>query len=80
MACQLYSDMDRIVLCFLAPIRMSHRTSNVKRDKALAKYWLNPVSLAKNRGFKDPALKKIAKLVEQHQQHLLEAWHEFFDA
>ena len=53
---------------------------HVKRDRAIAKYWLEPVSLAKNIDFKKPALKKIAKLVEQNQGLLLEAWHEYFGA
>ena len=25
---------------------------HVKRDRRIAKFWLNPISLAKNRGFK----------------------------
>jgi len=53
---------------------------HVKRDCAIAKFWLEPVSLAKNRGFKKPALKEIAKLVERFQQPLVEAWHDYFSA
>jgi hypothetical protein len=46
---------------------------HVKRDRQLTKFWLSPVSLAKNRGFKDHELNDIARLVEQHEQTLLEA-------
>jgi hypothetical protein len=53
---------------------------HVKRDKAIAKFWLDPVTLANNRGFKKPALKKIAMLVKQYQQLLIEAWHDYFGA
>jgi len=53
---------------------------HVKRDRQLAKFWLSPVSLAKNRGFKAPELNGIARLVEKHEQTLLEAWHDYFDA
>ncbi|MBI3823057.1 MAG: DUF4160 domain-containing protein [Planctomycetes bacterium] len=53
---------------------------HVKRDRAIAKYWLEPVSLAKNRGFKQPELKRIAKLIERYQQRLIEAWHDYFGA
>lgn len=53
---------------------------HVKRDQAIAKYWLEPISLAKNRGFKKPTLKEIAKLVEQFQPQLVEAWHDYFGA
>ncbi|MGF1601499.1 MAG: DUF4160 domain-containing protein [Thermosynechococcaceae cyanobacterium] len=52
---------------------------HVKRDRQLAKLWLNPVSLVKNRGFKDHELNDIACLVEEHKQLLLEAWHDYFD-
>lgn len=53
---------------------------HVKRDQQLAKFWLSPVSLAKNRGFKDHELNDISRLVKEHEQTLLEAWHDYFDA
>ncbi|HIK46716.1 MAG TPA: DUF4160 domain-containing protein [Leptolyngbyaceae cyanobacterium M65_K2018_010] len=52
---------------------------HVKRDRQLVKFWLNPVVIAKNRGFKDHELNDIARLVEEHEQPLLEAWHDYFD-
>jgi len=52
---------------------------HVKRDRQLAKFWLSPVSLVKNRGFKDHELNDISRLVEEHEQTLLEAWHDYFD-
>jgi hypothetical protein len=53
---------------------------HVKRDKQIAKFWLNPISLTANRGFKEHELNQIARLVVQHQQTLLEAWHDYFGA
>ena len=53
---------------------------HVRRDHQLAKFWLQPVSLAKNRGFKDHELNDILQLVETYEQTLLEAWHDYFDA
>jgi hypothetical protein len=53
---------------------------HIKRDRQLVKFWLNPISLAKNRGFKEHELNKIAKLVEKNQHTLIEAWHEHFNA
>ena len=53
---------------------------HVKRDRQLANFWLSPVSLDKNRGFKDHELNGIFRLVEEHKQTLLEAWHDYFDA
>ncbi|AFZ49177.1 DUF4160 domain-containing protein [Dactylococcopsis salina] len=52
---------------------------HVKRDQQLAKFWLDPVSLAKNRGFKQQELNSITKLVEEHKQTLLEGWYDYFD-
>lgn len=52
---------------------------HVKRDRQVAKFWLNPVSLAKNRGFKDHELNEISQIIEEHEPILLEAWHDYFD-
>jgi len=53
---------------------------HVKRDRSVAKYWLNPVALARNRGFAEHELNQIEALVIQHVQTLLEAWHDYFGA
>jgi len=53
---------------------------HVKRDRQIAKFWLKPVSIAKNQGFKQHELNQIARLVVKHQQILLEAWHDYFSA
>ncbi|MBC7228042.1 MAG: DUF4160 domain-containing protein [Thermoflexales bacterium] len=51
---------------------------HVKREHRIAKFWLNPVRLAKNRGFAAHELNQIARLVVKYESVLLEAWHEFF--
>jgi hypothetical protein len=53
---------------------------HVKRDRQIAKFWLNPISPAKNRGFKEHELNRIMELIEENQQKLLEAWNEHFSA
>jgi hypothetical protein len=53
---------------------------HVRRDRQLVKFWLEPISLSKNRGFKDHELNEILQLVETYEQTLLEAWHDYFDA
>ncbi len=53
---------------------------HVKRERCIAKFWLSPVILAKNRGFAGHELNRIARLVAQHEPTLLEAWHEYFSA
>lgn len=52
---------------------------HVKRDRQVAKFWLNPVTLAKNRGFKDYEVNEISRLVEEHKLTLLAAWYDYFD-
>ncbi len=51
---------------------------HVDRDNLSAKFWLQPVALARNVGFRPPELRRVQSLVEEHQTELLEAWHEHF--
>lgn len=51
---------------------------HVKRDRQIAKFWLDPVELAKNRGFKQHELNDITRLVTEYQRTLLEAWRDYF--
>ena len=53
---------------------------HVKHDRRIAKVWLSPVVLAKNRGFNGYELNKILRLVNKNEKDLLEAWHDFFGA
>lgn len=53
---------------------------HVKRDRQIAKFWLKPVRLDKNRGFKDHELNRVAEIIEANQEVILEAWHDYFDA
>ena len=51
---------------------------HVKRDRQVAKFWLEPVALVTNRGFRAHELRRVTRLVRQHQATLLEAWHDYF--
>jgi hypothetical protein len=51
---------------------------HVEQAEKFAKFWLNPVSLAKSRGFRSGQLSEIQKIVEEHRQTLLEKWNEHF--
>jgi hypothetical protein len=51
---------------------------HVRRDRATAKFWLNPVRLAKSRRFSDHELRIILKLVEENRVRILEAWNVHF--
>jgi len=51
---------------------------HVKADSNEAKFWLNPVRLAANFGFKAHELNEIEQIIKDHQSTLLEAWNEHF--
>lgn len=53
---------------------------HVKRDRWIIKFWLDPVTLATNRGFPGHEVNRIARFVADYEQTLLEAWHDYFDA
>jgi len=47
---------------------------HVERDDFEAKFWLQPVALAANFGFKAAELRKLEKLVEENCEKLIEAY------
>jgi hypothetical protein len=53
---------------------------HVKRGRQIAKFWLDPISLSRNRGFKEHELNRIEHLVVKHQQTLSEAWDDYFSS
>lgn len=48
---------------------------HVDRDELSAKFWLEPVDLARNVGFRPRELRKLKAVVLEHQQQFLEAWY-----
>jgi hypothetical protein len=51
---------------------------HVKASGDEAKYWLSPVELAADYGFNARELNDIERLVRDHEELFLEAWHEHF--
>ena len=51
---------------------------HVDRDDLSAKFWLDPIGLARNLGFSAHELGTIERMLTNHQQELLEAWNERF--
>ena len=41
-----------------------------------AKFWLAPVQLSWNKGFRESELKDMARILETHETRLIEAWNE----
>lgn len=48
------------------------------RDEKSAKFWLDPVSLAKNFGFRASELTIIRNIIVANRKPFLDEWHEFF--
>ena len=53
---------------------------HVEKAGKYAKFWLRPVSLAKNYKFSNADLKKIMNFVEYRKDEIEEKWNEFFNA
>ena len=51
---------------------------HVDKGGASLKAWLDPVSLARNVGFRPREISAVLELVRQHRTILLEAWHGYF--
>ena len=41
-------------------------------------FWLAPVTLARNLGFAAVELRRIHRLLAEHEPRVLEAWNEYF--
>jgi hypothetical protein len=54
------------------------RHVHVDRERMSVKFWLEPVALARNRGFSPRELRQIERLLVERQGDLLEAWNEYF--
>ena len=62
----------------LKSIHEPNESPHVDRDDASAKFWIGPVTLARNFGFGSTELRRIGDLISEHEEELLEAWNEFF--
>ena len=49
---------------------------HVDRDDRSAKFWLNPVWLARNLGFPSKELRRIERLLEEKESLILAVWRE----
>ena len=47
---------------------------HVARDASTCKFWLDPVVLARNRGFAPHELNRIRRLVHGHRSEIQDAW------
>ncbi len=49
---------------------------HVKAGSDQAKFWLEPINLALNYGFRAHELNEIQRIIQEHHEELLEAWDE----
>lgn len=63
---------------FYAGDRDEPRHMHVERDDKVAKFWLEPVSLAQGGGFGRMELGRIESLIERYHSRLVEAWNDYF--
>ena len=63
---------------FVASDRSEPPHIHVRRERRVAKFWLNPLALQRTGGFAPKELNLIAGVVEAHRDLFLESWYEFF--
>jgi len=51
---------------------------HVARQDAAAKFWLDPLELEFNDGFRDHELSEILRIIEAHMDDLRSAWYKSF--
>lgn len=52
---------------------------HVERERMVAKFWLDPVRLARSGGFSRGELSRIQTILQQHERMLIEAWNAYFN-
>ena len=52
---------------------------HIRRDRRIAKFWLDPLRLARNGGLPQHEINRIRVIVEDHRALFLERWNEFFN-
>jgi len=73
-------------VCYDGPYRLFFYSSDgeepvhvhVERDRSMAKFWLDPVVLARSSGFSRSELRIVESVVKKHKDDVEKAWYEFF--
>ena len=53
---------------------------HIEREAYKAKFWVAPVRLAVNRGFRPAEIRSVQRIIRKHERLIVEKWHEYFDA
>jgi hypothetical protein len=52
---------------------------HVEQASSVAKFWLDPVSLAASRGFRRHELRHLERVIGERRHLFLQAWREYFE-
>lgn len=63
---------------FFSNERLEPKHIHVECDSNYAKFWLDPISLAKSKGFKAHELTSIHKVIDENKNSFMEKWNEYF--
>jgi hypothetical protein len=71
----------------VSPYRLAFYSSNgsepphvhVISPTGQAKFWLDPIGLARSTGVSVRELRQMESIVSHNREHLLRNWHEYFD-
>lgn len=53
---------------------------HIEQAEKFAKFWLNPIALAKSRGFRSGELLEIQKIIGENRDLFVEKWNEHFSS
>lgn len=53
---------------------------HIERDDNVAKFWLAPPRLQEAGGFNRKEINRIERIIEDHQEQLMDSWNEYFGA
>jgi hypothetical protein len=51
---------------------------HVSKRGCAAKFWMDPVALDANYGFRPDELREIFRILEHHENEIRQTWNEFF--
>jgi hypothetical protein len=51
---------------------------HIEKNNSYAKFWLNPTSLSRSKGFKAQEISEIRRIIEKHEKIFIKRWNEFF--
>ena len=51
---------------------------HIEKSESYAKFWLDPIRISIDFGFKSKEIREIYSIIEEHRKHITEKWDEYF--